>query len=60
MKIHEYQAKEVFRNHHIPVPEGYVATTPDEARTAAENLGTFPVVIKVMSPSASQMDSASV
>ena len=46
MKIHEYQAKEVFRNHHIPVPEGYVATTPDDARAAAEKLGAFPVVVK--------------
>jgi succinyl-CoA synthetase beta subunit len=46
MKIHEYQAKEVFRNNHIPVPEGYVATTPDEARAAAEKLGAFPVVVK--------------
>jgi succinyl-CoA synthetase beta subunit len=46
MKIHEYQAKEVFRDHHIPVPEGYVATSPDEARAAAEKLGSFPVVIK--------------
>jgi succinyl-CoA synthetase beta subunit len=46
MKIHEYQAKELFRNHQIPVPEGYVATSPDDARAAAEKLGTFPVVIK--------------
>jgi len=46
MKIHEYQAKELFRNHHIPVPEGYVATSPDDARAVAEKLGTFPVVIK--------------
>ena len=46
MKIHEYQAKEVFRNHHIPVPEGYVATSPAEARLAAEKLGSFPVVVK--------------
>jgi len=46
MKIHEYQAKELFRNHHIPVPEGYVATSPDDACAAAEKLGTFPVVIK--------------
>ena len=46
MKIHEYQAKELFRNHHIPVPEGYVATSPDDARAAAEKLGKFPVVIK--------------
>jgi len=46
MKIHEYQAKELFRAHHIPVPEGYVATSPDEARSAAEKLGTLPVVVK--------------
>jgi succinyl-CoA synthetase beta subunit len=46
MKIHEYQAKELFRNNHIPVPEGYVATSPDEARAAVEKLGAFPVVIK--------------
>ncbi len=46
MKIHEYQAKELFRNHHIPVPEGYIATSPDDARAAAEKLGKFPVVIK--------------
>lgn len=46
MKIHEYQAKEVFRNHHIPVPLGYVATNPDDACAAAERLGGFPVVVK--------------
>ena len=46
MKIHEYQAKELFRNHHIPVPEGYVAASPDEASAFAGKLGGFPVVIK--------------
>lgn len=46
MKIHEYQAKELFRNHHIPVPEGYVAASPDEACDLAGTLGGFPVVIK--------------
>ncbi len=46
MKIHEYQAKEIFRNHHIPVPEGYVATTPDDAAVLAGKLGGFPVVVK--------------
>jgi len=46
MKIHEYQAKELFRNHNIPVPEGYVATSPDEAAASAVKLGTFPVVVK--------------
>ena len=46
MKIHEYQAKELFRNHHIPVPEGHVATSPDDAYALAGRLGSFPVVIK--------------
>lgn len=46
MKIHEYQAKELFRNHHIPVPEGYVATSPDDASAIAGRLGGLPVVIK--------------
>ncbi len=46
MKIHEYQSKELFRNHHIPVPEGYVATSPDDACTMAGRLGGFPVVVK--------------
>ncbi|MBF0328326.1 MAG: ADP-forming succinate--CoA ligase subunit beta [Nitrospirae bacterium] len=46
MKIHEYQAKELFRNHHIAVPEGYVAANPDEACAIAERLGKFPVVVK--------------
>src|SRR5208337_225039 len=46
MKIHEYQAKELFRNHHITVPEGYVATSPDDACAVAGRLGGFPVVVK--------------
>jgi succinyl-CoA synthetase beta subunit len=46
MKIHEYQAKELFRNHHISVPEGYVATSVEDAFASAGRLGKFPVVIK--------------
>ncbi|MGO9015262.1 MAG: ADP-forming succinate--CoA ligase subunit beta [Dissulfurispiraceae bacterium] len=46
MKIHEYQAKELFRNHYIPVPEGYVAASPDDACAMAGRLGGFPVVVK--------------
>jgi succinyl-CoA synthetase beta subunit len=46
VKIHEYQAKELFRNHHIPVPEGDVARSPDDACALARRLGGFPVVIK--------------
>jgi succinyl-CoA synthetase beta subunit len=40
----EYQAKELFAKHDVPVTLGIVANTPDEARTAAEQLGV--VVVK--------------
>ena len=46
MKIHEYQAKELFRKYGVPVPEGQVAFNPDEAVSAAEALGDYPVVVK--------------
>ena len=46
MKIHEYQAKELFRNANIPVPKGKVAFSVEEACTVAEDLKTYPVVIK--------------
>ena len=46
MKIHEYQAKELFRNFGVPVPEGSVAFNPDEATAVADKLGAFPVVVK--------------
>ncbi|GAA2649531.1 ADP-forming succinate--CoA ligase subunit beta [Nonomuraea recticatena] len=45
MDLYEYQAKELFNRHGVPVPRGGVAATPDEARTIAVELGT-PVVIK--------------
>jgi succinyl-CoA synthetase beta subunit len=38
MKIHEYQAKELFRKYNIPVPDGQVAFTPEEAVQAAHML----------------------
>jgi succinyl-CoA synthetase beta subunit len=46
MKIHEYQAKELFKTYNIPIPDGSVAFTPDDARQVAESLGRFPVVVK--------------
>ena len=46
MNIHEYQAKELFRQHGIPAPEGRLATTPEEAARAAVELGGGPVVVK--------------
>jgi succinyl-CoA synthetase beta subunit len=42
--LYEYQGKELFKRFGIPVSEGRVATTPDEARAAAEELGTQVVV----------------
>jgi succinyl-CoA synthetase beta subunit len=44
MNLHEYQAKEVFRDAGIPVPPGKVARTPDEAEAAARELGGRVVV----------------
>ncbi len=46
MKIHEYQSKELFRKFDVPVPEGSVAFSPEEAAAAADKLGGFPVVVK--------------
>ncbi len=46
MKIHEYQAKELFKQYAIPIPEGQVAFDVDQAREAAARLGEFPVVVK--------------
>ncbi|CAN5240814.1 ADP-forming succinate--CoA ligase subunit beta [soil metagenome] len=40
----EYQAKELFAKHGVPVTLGIVANTPDEAKAAAEKLGV--VVVK--------------
>ena len=47
MKIHEYQAKLLFQKYDIPIPEGKVAFTADEAIGVAEKLNRFPVVVKV-------------
>jgi succinyl-CoA synthetase beta subunit len=46
MKIHEYQAKELFRKYGISVPEGGVAFSAGEAEKIAKDLGRFPVVVK--------------
>src|SRR6266702_710012 len=45
MDLYEYQGKELFRRFGIPVSDGRLATTPDEARAAAHELGG-PVVVK--------------
>ena len=46
MKIHEFQAKELFNKYSVPVPAGAVAFTVEEAMNAARQLATEPVVIK--------------
>ncbi len=46
MKIHEYQAKELFKKFGVPIPEGAMAETPGAAAAAAEKIGAFPVVVK--------------
>lgn len=46
MKIHEYQAKEIFRQYAIPVPDGDVATTVDEAVAVAQRLSCSRFVVK--------------
>jgi succinyl-CoA synthetase beta subunit len=46
MKVHEHQAKEIFRKYGLPVPRGYPAFDVKEAVEAAEELGTWPVVVK--------------
>ena len=46
MKIHEYQAKELLRQHGVPVPRGYPAFTVREAQEAAAKLGGSFWVVK--------------
>jgi len=49
MKIHEYQAKEILRKYSVPVSAGEMATTLEEADTAAKQLfsaGNAVVVVK--------------
>src|SRR6478672_13161450 len=44
MDLNEYQGKQLFKQFGIPVSEGRLATTPEEARAAAEELGGQVVV----------------
>ncbi len=45
MDLMEYQAKELFAKHDVPVLPGFVAATTEQAREAAERIGG-PVVVK--------------
>ena len=42
--LYEYQAKELFGAHGVPVVPGYVCTSPEEAKAAAEKIGSTVVV----------------
>ncbi|WP_141730973.1 ADP-forming succinate--CoA ligase subunit beta [Oligoflexus tunisiensis] len=46
MNIHEYQAKLLFKQNGVPVPDGYLATNPTEAEFAMRRLGTEVAVVK--------------
>src|SRR6218665_581943 len=45
MDLLEYQGKQLFSKHGVPVPDGRPAKTVDEALAAADELG-YPVVVK--------------
>src|SRR3954470_4886708 len=45
MDLLEYQGKQLFAKHGVPVPDGRHAATVEEAVSAAEELG-YPVVVK--------------
>ncbi|NKE09035.1 MULTISPECIES: ADP-forming succinate--CoA ligase subunit beta [Kocuria] len=44
MDLFEYQARDLFEKHGVPVLQGYVATTAEEAKEAAEKIGGVTVV----------------
>ena len=44
MNLHEYQAKRLFAEHGVPIPQGDVAASPDEARSISRDLGGKVVV----------------
>lgn len=46
MNIHEYQAKQLFRDFAIPVPQGAVATTADQAQQITQQLPGSAWVVK--------------
>jgi succinyl-CoA synthetase beta subunit len=45
LKLYEYEAKQEFAKHNIPVPNGFLASTPEQAKQAALKLQP-PYVIK--------------
>ena len=55
MDLYEYQARDLFHSHGVPVLDGIVATTPEAARDAAERLGEGLKVIKAQKKTKAQM-----
>lgn len=46
MDLYEYQARDLFEKHDVPVLRGITATSPTQAEEAAQKLGTDVVVVK--------------
>jgi succinyl-CoA synthetase beta subunit len=46
VNLHEYQAREIFRAHGVPVPPGEVADTPEDVERIAATMGGGKVVVK--------------
>src|ERR1700748_3016212 len=46
MNIHEYQAKQLLKKYGVPVLDGGVACTPEEAEKVAQGLKTSVYVVK--------------
>ena len=46
MNLHEYQGKQLFAEYGLPVSKGFAASTPEEARAAAERIGGDVWVVK--------------
>ena len=44
MKLHEFQAKEIFSKYGVPIPKGTIARTPSQAAAAAFDIGGTIVV----------------
>src|SRR6476620_9187563 len=50
MKIHEYQAKAILAKHGVPVPQGEVVFSAEDAAAVATRLGGGTVVVKAQIP----------
>lgn len=46
MKIHEYQAKELLKQYGIPIPEGIVVKTLEQAIQIPQKIHKFPLIVK--------------